>query len=152
MKINKRFIYAIYLIVLTLFVGRKVHNLFLPETATFFYYFILRSFHPLFYITYGLYFLQVTFQVIHLVPVALYALRIRWLDVEFWQHLLILRFILDLSGHNYEIKQIIAISYYEPRIAVFVFLQSILIYVPSYWLCYQYAFKQDRMFQIKPVQ
>ena len=128
-----------------LFVIKKAYYLFMTDSQSFFYYFILRAFDPFFYVTYTAHVMQVLLSVIHWIPVFLYVYRIRFLSVEFWKCLLILRCIFEVTGHSYEMNSLIALYYRRPKTCLTIFIIFIIPHIPSYIVCYWYAFRREKV-------
>ena len=124
-------------------VGRAV-SFFAPQTPEHLYFKILYSFNPVFYISYSLSLIQIVLTLLHGLPLALYTFRVRWLPPRFWQYLLILRVIFDLTGHPYEMNTVVSMYHTSPRLCALTILFAVLPYLPSYWACYAYAFRKEK--------
>ena len=129
-----------YLMLMIYLMSVKVYHFFSPVTQINLYFTILRAFDIVFYIPYLLTLLQIIFNVLSLVPLFLYIFHIRFLDKKFWQYFLIFNFLFDVTGHSYEIQELIGMFHSSPRIALTVFLSSTIPYFPKYVVCYRYAF------------
>lgn len=141
-----------YFFLLCIFILNKIYNLFLPESPNALYFSILRAFGPLFHVPFMLNLAQVSLNIIHLVPLLLFILRIRWLSVDVWQYLLIFRLLFDICGNVVETKTLIAVYHSGFWIFLLVLVQSIATYIPSYVACYLYAFRQDLVFKEKQIR
>jgi hypothetical protein len=138
-------LWKIYLAFMLLIVIKKVYYLLMPDSQSFYYYFILRTFDLIFYIVYASHVMQVLLSVIHWIPVFLYVYRIRFLSAEFWKSLFILRCIFEIIGHNFEMNSLIALYHRKPEVLFTVFIIVILPHIPSYVVCYWYAFRQEKV-------
>ena len=139
-------IWKTYLAVMLLFLTKKVYYLLMPDTQSFFYYFILRAFDPVFYITYTAHVMQVLLSVVHWIPVFLYVYRIRFLSAEFWRCLFILRCLFEITGHSFEMNSLIALYHRKPKAFLAVFIILMIPHIPSYMACYRYAFRREKVF------
>jgi hypothetical protein len=63
-----------------------------------------------------------------------------------WKCLFILRVIFDIAGHPYEVITVASFYHAEPKIGFLMLLLGISPYIPSYWACWQYAFKREKLF------
>lgn len=143
-------IYLPFFVILAM--GRAV-SFFAPQTPEHLYFKILYSFNPVFYISYSLSLIQIILTLIHGIPLVLFTFRIPLLKPKFWQYLLILRVIFDLTGHPYEMNTVVSMYHASPRICALTILLAILPYLPSYWACCAYAFRQDALFiRQRPIQ
>ncbi len=127
-------------------VGRAV-SFFAPQTPEHLYFKILYSFNPVFYTTYSLSLIQVILTVVHGLPLSLYTFRVRLLRPKLWQYLFLLRVIFDLTGHSYEMNTIVSMYHVSPGVCALTVLFAVLPYLPSYWACYAYAFRQEKIFR-----
>ena len=84
--------------------------------------------------------MQITFNLIHLVPFFLYLHNKKILTPSIWGILVIFRFIFDGTGHHYEIMGLKAIYHVNAALAVQLLLKYILFFIPSYIICIQYIF------------
>ena len=140
---KKNFLFFnLYLIILALFVYRKVDRFFTRDSVEYLYLQILRDFDIGFYLTYYLNFMQICFSVIQLFPILFFIYQIRLFSQKFWQWLFVFKIIFDITGHPYEIKYLTSLYYYHPSASLIVFLSSIATYVPSYVVWVRYAFQK----------
>ena len=144
MPLKHPWVWKIYLLVMLLFIAKKVFYLFMPDSQTFFYYFILRSFDPIFYVTYSAHVMQVLLNTVHWIPVFLYAYRIRFLSTDFWKCLFILRCLFEITGHSFEMNSLVALYYRRPKASLIIFTILMIPHIPSYIVCYWYAFRQEK--------
>ena len=134
-----------YLVIMFLFLTKKVYYLLTPDSQSFFYYFILRAFDPAFHIIYTAHVMQVLLSVIHWIPLFLCIYRIRLLSAEFWQCLFILRCIFEVTGHTFEMNSLISIYHSKPKVFLSVSIILIAPHIPSYLICYWYAFRREKV-------
>lgn len=144
MSNRTKWLWEIYLpFFFILAVGRAV-SFFAPQTPEHLYFKILYAFNPVFYISYSLSLIQIVLTLLHGLPLALYTFRVRWLKPRLWQYLLILRVIFDLTGHPYEMNTVVSMYHTSPQLCALTILFAVLPYLPSYWACYAYAFRQEK--------
>ncbi|MCK5014578.1 MAG: hypothetical protein KAS66_12225 [Candidatus Omnitrophica bacterium] len=136
-------LWKIYLAFMLVFAVKSTYYLLMPDSQSFFYYFILRAFDPIFYAVYTAHVMQVLLSVIHWIPVFLYVYRIRFLSSEFWKSLFILRCIFEITGHSYATNSLVALYHRKPKICLTIFIILIIPHIPSYMVCYWYAFRRE---------
>jgi hypothetical protein len=146
MPLKKQWIWEAYFVVIFIFAIRKVYALVIPSSEDFLYYFILRSFNPIFYIVYTAHVIHVLLGLIHCLPLLLYIHNIRFLNPEVWRYLFVLRCIFEIIGHSYQLNNLTALFYSNPTLLASVLIVSLLTYIPSYIACYWYAFRQEKIF------
>jgi len=135
---------AYFIIILSLAI-RKVCDLVSPNSQDFLYYFILRSFNSVFYITYIAHVISVFLNIIHCIPLFLFIFKIRFLNPDIWRYLFVLRCIFEISGHSYQVNTLTAQLHTNLIFFILTLLVSLLTYMPSYIACYWYAFRQEKM-------
>ena len=135
-----RWISVAYLLLMSYLIGNKTLNFFNPESPIHSYFIILRAFDISFYIPFLLACLQIAFSLLSLIPLFLYIFQIEFLNKTFWKYFFFFNLLFDICGHNYEMNDIIGIYNANPRIALTVFLSSIIPYFPKYIACFRYAF------------
>ncbi len=140
-----KWFWLLYFSLFTSLTLQNVYNFFAPGSPQLFYFRILCRFDNLLLISYFATFIQIILNIIHCLPIALYALRIRLFKPKLWQILLILRLIFDIIGHPYAMNYLAGFYYDSLKIFAVVLFSSISIYIPSYWVCYKYAFKGDAL-------
>jgi hypothetical protein len=145
MRLKHSWIWKIYLLILLLFVIKDAYHLLMPNSQIFFYYFILRVFDPTFYAAYTAYVMRILLNTVHWIPVFLYVYRVRFLSVEFWKCLFILRCIFEIIGHTFEMNVLASIYHAKPKILLTAFIIFIIPHVPSYIACYGYAFRREKI-------
>jgi len=145
MNYKTKWVWEIYLFLILLFIYHKINNLLNPTSPIHLYYFILVSFNKHFLLTYFLFSSQVLLNIIHIIPLAAYTYRVKLFNPKFWQILLFMRLIFDISGHSYEVNHLVSMYHSKPWFAFIVLAQSITTYIPSYFACYTYAFRQEKI-------
>jgi len=146
MSTRKLWVWEAYFIIIVIFAARKAYALVMPNSPDFLYYFILRSFDPVFYITFNAHVIHVLLNILHCIPLFLYIYKIRFLNPEIWRYLFILRCVFEINGHSYEMNTLIAFFHSNPLLMLLTFLGPLLAYLPSYVACYCYAFRQEKIF------
>lgn len=139
-----RWLWEIYLPFYFILAAGRAVSFFAPQTPEHLYFKILYSFNPVFYIPYSLSLVQILLTLAHGLPLTLYTFRVRLFKPKFWQYLLILRAIFDLCGHPYEMNTVVSMCHASPKICALTVLFAVLPYLPSYWACYAYAFRQKK--------
>ena len=145
MPLKRQWIWEAYFIIILFFAIRKVYDLVMPSSSDFLYYFILRSFNSVFYITYSAHVIHVFLNIIHCIPLFLYIYKIRFLNPEIWRYLFILRCIFEISGHSYQVNTLTALFDSNPILLLLTILIPLLTHFPSYIACYWYAFRQEKI-------
>jgi len=143
MKPKRHWVWKVYFIIILLFVTKEAYHLFTPGSPQFLYYFILRSFNPLFHIVHNTRVIHVLLNIIHCAPLFLYIYRIRFLNAEVWKYLFILRCIFEITSHSYEMNWIVALYHVNPKHLLLVLAILITPHIPSYMACYRYAFRRE---------
>jgi len=136
-----------YILLLSFIVFRKAYLFIIPGNFYYLYFFIMRSFDATFYLPYAITLIQIILNILHLLPLVLFIFRARAIPVEYWQFLFLARIIFDIIGHPYETSLLVSLYYAQPLLCLIILIQSISIYVPSYIICYRYAFRQDKYYQ-----
>lgn len=142
-------IWLIYYFIYISILSQKAILFFTVDSPISLYYFILYSFDVSFYIPFFLNFVQIIVNILICIPLLLFILRIRFLSPKFWQHVLIVRLILDIVGHSYAVNELQSFYFMNNRIGIIVFLATIAIYTPSYLACFLYAFRQEELLKKK---
>lgn len=140
MSSKNRWLWELYFYFIFYLALRNSVHLFSSNSEEYLYYFILRNFNPVFYFAYFAHVMQVLLTLIHCIPLALYIYRIRFLNPMFWQFLFIARCVFEIFGHSYSWKMALAYHKSSPPLLVLILLSLILPYIPSYIVCYRYAF------------
>jgi len=140
-----KFVSKLYLIIVSLFILKKAVIFFGPQSPVQLYFYILNCFNPLFFFLYMCNYLQLALSLIHIIPLALYIHRLQIFPEIVWQYLFILKIIFDICGNSYHVSYLVSLYHYSPLIAISAFLSSIAIYLPMYWVCYNYAFKSQKL-------
>ena len=139
MPSKHRWIWELYFLIILFFAVQKTVDLLSPNSEEYLYYFILRSFNPIFHITYFAHLTHVLLNLIHCIPLLLYIYGIRFLNPYFWQGLFISRCLFEIFGHSYKLKTIAAYYQTNPKLLCIILLTLILPHIPSYVVCYRYA-------------
>ena len=132
----------IWLIYFTIFLNIIVQNIFEffnPNSSQLLYFRILCWFDGIFLFSYYSTVIQLTLNLIHCIPLALYSINFRLFQPKLWKNLLIFRFIFDIIGHSYYLKYLTGFYHDSYKIFAIILISSIFIYVPSYWACYKYS-------------
>ena len=129
-----------YFLLMVYLIGQQAYHFFSPNSQINLYFTFLRAFDLVFYIPYLLTLYQILFSILSLIPLFLFMFDIRWLNQTFWRYFLIFNFLFDLTGHSYHVNELIGIFHSNPRIAITIFLSSVIPYFPKYIACFQYAF------------
>lgn len=133
--------WKIYLCIFALYILGNAGDILLPTSFLYIYYHALMAFHPAYLIPYILALGQVFFNLVSLVPLFLFVFRIPFLSARFWQQMLVLRIIFDLTGHAGEANQLISISHADSEWFFSKILLTGIMLIPSYGACFQYAFR-----------
>ncbi|HQP10633.1 MAG TPA: hypothetical protein PKV41_04545 [Candidatus Omnitrophota bacterium] len=139
-------LWMVYAVLVAVFTVRETYYFFVPDSEISLYFLILRAFDPVFYLAYAAYVLRLLLTLIHCLPIWLYAYRIRFLPTAFWQYLFFGRCLFEILGNAYEITSLVAFSHNNPKlvwIAPAIMLSPL---IPSYIVCYWYAFGQEKVF------
>ena len=144
MRVNRMIILNIYFIILLAFLAAKAYRFFSIDSAVYHYFTVLMAFDPSLTILYLINLLQIIINLLHALPVLFYIHRLKIGPPQFWKILLILRVLFDITGHSYETTYLISLYYFDLKICFLVFLLSIATYIPSYIVCWRYAFARDR--------
>jgi len=139
----QKWIWEAYFVIALSFAILKVYHLCAPGSPEFLYYAILRYFSSIFNITYGAHVIHVILNLVHCIPLLLYIHRINFLNSTVWKILFILRIIFEIFGRSYEINTFTALHYSNPKAFLFIIVSLIIQIIPSYFACYQYAFRQQ---------
>jgi len=148
MRFKSKWIWLIYFCIMMSFAIQKIVILVTPSDPSFLYYYMLRSFSPIFYIDYIAHVINIFLFAIHCIPLFLYIHRIQFLHPEVWRYLFVLKCIFEIIGHSYKLNYLTSLYHLSPRLVFFVLIIAILPYIPLYVLCYRYAFEQDTYFQV----
>ena len=143
MSQKQRWIWEAYFVIFLLFAIQNIYYLFKPDSPDYLYYSILRSFDPIFNIAYTAHVIHIFLNMIHCIPLFLYIHRINFLNPKVWKILFILRCIFEIIGRSYEANTFSALYHSNQKVLLFVLLFAIIPIIPSYFSCYQYAFKSS---------
>lgn len=107
-----------------------------------FYYAVLYSFNSIFALDYFFNVIQVLLTLIHLIPLYLFLYK-KWTNnQELFKFLLAFRLLFDITGHSWEVNFLASIYQLNPYLCSTLLAGFALLYLPSYYGCYVYAFKQ----------
>ena len=140
-------VWKIYLFVFSFIVIRNAVDTLNADSFLYLYYHTLIAFHPSYWIFNILAILQVFFNLAGLFQLFLFVFRICLVTPRFWQWMLALRIIFDVTGHSAELKTLTAILYNNHGIFLSTLVLIVLIGIPSYAACFQYAFRWQEFFQ-----
>ena len=143
------FIWKIYLLIFSVLVYKNSIDILEPTSFLYSYYHTLIKFDSSYWITYALAVIHVFFELVGLVQLSLFIFRICLLTPQFWQWMLILRFIFNLTGCSGELKTLSAIFYASHGIFLSTLALIALVGIPSYAACFQYAFRWEKSFTEK---
>ena len=138
--------WKIHFLVFSLYTFINMWNLAGTDSFLYLYYHILMAFHQGYRVMYGLAVLKVILNLLSLVPFFLFLFQIRFLSARFWQWLFALRVFFDLFGHAAEIKFFESLLHESQHLFFSYLFVFLVLVVPSYIVCFQYAFKQRRLF------
>jgi hypothetical protein len=141
-----QWLWTTYCVLIVVFVFKETYFLFAADSEIALYYLILRAFDPSFYLAYSAHLLRLLLTLIHCVPLMLYVYRVRFLPAVFWQFLFIARCLFEIIGNTYEITGLLAYSHQHPELVWIGPVFLVLPYIPSYVVCYVYAFRQEQVF------
>ena len=133
--------WKVYLCVFTFYVLGNTGDILIPTSFLYIYYHALIAFHPVYLISYLLALGQIFFNLMNLIALFLFVFRILFLSPRFWQWMLILRIIFDLNGHAGEMQHLISISHANNEWFISRIVLGVLVIIPSYGACFQYAFR-----------
>ena len=137
----------IYFIVICTLILSRGFRFFMPHENTYVYLHILSSFDPLYTYLYYLNLIQIIFNIFHIIPLFNYIYRIPLFTQKFWQRAFILKIISDIFGCSYEIMNLKAAIHSGLFFFSCVAIASAAIYLPFYFMCYGYAFKDQKIFK-----
>ena len=143
---TKNWAWKIYCFIFALITIGNAAAMFSSDSYVYVYYHILMAFHPQYILLYALAAACCILSLISLIPLFFYAFEIPFLTQEFWKWIFVLRVSFELTGHAFEIQLLKSVYYSDVWIVVFLaglFLASI---GPSYYACFHYAFRWDRLF------
>lgn len=106
-----------------------------------FYYAVLYSFNNIFAFDYSLNVMQVLLNIFHLAPLYFFIYK-KWTNKqELFRYLLAFRLLFDILGHSWEANFLAGIYQLKPILCYILLAGLALLYLPSYYACYVYAFK-----------
>ncbi len=146
MSEKKSWVWESYLVLFSYIILKQAYIFFSADSSIHLYFVILNALNPAFIIKYLLNYYQVVFNLIHLLPLALFIYGKRLFHQDFWGALLIFRIIFDITGHSYELAHLYAAIHSKSMILIGTSLLYILFYIPSYIACYRYAMKKNNIF------
>jgi hypothetical protein len=137
----KTWSWLIYGFFLTTIVFRSALELFLPNSELVNYYTILIAFEKRYIPWMILNVLSITINLLAPLIVLLYALRISS-SIKFWQIVLYLRILLDLSGHHYHAQTIKSAFQQETAFGLIIIAFFLIPILPSYIAHFLYVFRK----------
>ena len=144
----ERWIWKIYFLVYSSVILLSSLGFFQASSSIHLYFNIIQAFDNVFLTSYIFWGLQIFFNLLHLVPLFLFAFRKSFLSAPLWQTLLLFRVFFDITGHSYELNQILSLYYANPKTAIYVTLLICAMHIPSYTACYLYAFHRDEVLKL----
>jgi len=135
-----RLSWKIYAITYSLLVLANTAFSLSPESRVNDYYQILIILDKTHWLNLALFYFATAMELISLVPLFLFVFRKYWLSPNLWKILFILRLAGLLSGRNYEYNTIRSLLAANTGITIAALAVSILIYLPSYFAQFNYAF------------
>ena len=141
MFLRKNIFWELYAALYAGFIFKKSILFFHPESPMYLYFYILWHFDKLFFISYALAIIQLVLDAVHLVPLVAFIYHVRLISPRFWQYLLILRIIFDLSGNSYDWNQLISFYKMDFTTGIYVTLAWAMPCLPSYIANFLYAFR-----------
>ena len=125
-------------------------SLFNPASIQYSFYQILITFNASYLIRFLLCVTSALFNAISLIPLFLFIYNKQFLAPKFWQKLLTLRLIFDLTGHLYEYYTLKSLFHYEdPSLGFYTTLLLVIMLLPSYIIHYQYAYRLSTLKKIE---
>jgi len=106
-----------------------------------FYYAVLYSFNDIFALEYFFNVTQILLNMVHLVPLYLFIYKKWTSNQELLKFLLFFRILFDIVGHAWETNFLAGIYQLNPYLCWTLLAGFGLLYLPSYYACYVYAFK-----------
>lgn len=143
MNIKHRWVWEIYFVIMLAFAVKGLYTVFSPNSESFLYYFILRSFDPVFYFHYSAYVLQVLLNTVHCLPLFFFIYQIRFGYPGVWKLLFVLRCVFEVIGHAYGMNTLIALYHSRSKYFPLVIVAMTVPHIPSYVACYWYAFRRS---------
>ena len=143
MKTLENWPWKIYTVLFSLVVIGNLTSILSEDSFLYTYYHILLAFRKEYTLLYYLALTSAFVNLIALVPLILYTLRINFLPPRLWQWLFTLRLAFDLFGHSYELKQIRSFFAADVIQGILVLIPLILTFFPSYIALYKYAFRRE---------
>lgn len=140
MSEKSRRMWELYLVLAATLASGRAYSLFSSGSPEQFYFQVLCSFDLLFFIPYFFSLLQVILTAFHFIPLALYVFNRPIGSPLFWQIMLSLRIIFDVTGNAYTKNVFISLYQTEPMLCLISALLLLLPYLPWYWACWRYAF------------
>src|SRR6185503_4512269 len=145
MSKSQRFIWELYFLVVLLFTVRKSFSFFDPQSDVYLYFEILTSFDSGLKIIYLFNLLQIIFNVIQFLPLALFIYDKKLLTAIVWQIFFSFKVAFDLVGHTFESNILLSLWHSDTLLTVGIFVSSTAIYVPAYIALFLYAFCQKKL-------
>ena len=107
-----------------------------------FYYAVLYSFNNIFAFDYSLNVMQILLNLFHLAPLYFFIYK-KWTNnQELFKFLFAFRLLFEVIGHSWEMNFLAGIYQLKPISFYILMAGFALLYLPSYYACYVYAFKK----------
>lgn len=146
MKQQSSFGWKIYFFFIVPLSIAGLYSLLAPSSIVYRYYHVLMSFDknyaPLYYLDIA----SAAANLLVLIPLFLFVFHMKFLHPRLWQWVFVLKICLDFTGGSYELKFFQSLFYTDPRLAVLAILISLLVVFPCYIACFQYCFRQKKLF------
>ena len=143
----KNWVWKFYLLFLFFFTAKKAVLLFWPQSPEFLFYFILYGFDFSFFWNYFLAMNQVLLTILQWFGVFFFVYQMRFLSVDFWKIVFIIKIPFDMAGNSYHLLQLTALYKASPLLCFLMFAHKTAIYIPAFWALYLYAFHQEKVFR-----
>ncbi|OGX35532.1 MAG: hypothetical protein A3C36_05505 [Omnitrophica WOR_2 bacterium RIFCSPHIGHO2_02_FULL_52_10] len=141
MNVKHRWVWEVYCVLMLAFAVKNIYNVFSPDSESFLYYFILRSFDPVFYFHYSAHVLQVLLNAVHCLPLFFFTYRVRCGVPAVWKTLFVLRCVFEVIGHAYGMNSLVALYHSKSKFLLLVIVAMTVPHIPSYAACFWYAFR-----------
>jgi hypothetical protein len=129
---RKNWMWQGYIIFLFLLILDDTYAFISPHSNKARFLLVLEAYHPFLAHVHIVNFCQVFINILCFLPVVFYTYQIYFFSAHLWTLLLILRIILEICGHPYEILHLKAVSQAAPRSALIFLFSSVSLYLPSY--------------------
>ncbi len=136
---KKLWIWIAFLLCYTRYAGITAWDILLPDTALRGYYHCLMSIHWIYHIEFLASGLLALFNLLTIIPLYGQILNRHWLPTIWWKAFLIVRIVLEITGHGFDIKIFQSLWHSYPLVAVLNLVPALCWLVPSYLILYCHA-------------